>query len=419
MFRGLVHQTSDPELLARLDQEHFTAYIGFDPTASSLHVGNLLMLCNLRRLQQSGHQPIALAGGGTGLIGDPGGRDSERPLITRELLDTHLEGVRPQLEQFLDFGEGAGSARALLLNNADWLCSIGMVDFLRDVGKHFTINQMVTRESVRSRLERPDQGISYTEFSYMLLQAYDFLYLHDHYGCRLQLGGSDQWGNIVGGVDLIRRVRGTEAFALTTPLVLNTDGSKMGKTAAGAVWLDGGRTSPFDLYQFLVRTEDLIVGDRLRKLTFLDHDTIRSLDDEVETKPEARSAQRALAHEVTSLVHGPAAAAAAERATAALYTEDVVGLEETLLLQVFADAPSSDVPRGRLDGTGLDLVEALADAGLVASRSVGRTTVAQGGAYVNNRRREPGQPITRADLIHDRYVVLRKGRRDYHLLRFV
>jgi tyrosyl-tRNA synthetase len=417
-FRGLVHQVSDEALLARMDRERVTAYIGFDPTASSLHVGSLLMLCNLRRLQLHGHQPIALAGGGTGLIGDPGGRDTERPLITRELLDEHLAGIRPQLEQFLDFSEGAGETRALVLNNADWLCSIPLVDFLRDVGKHFTVNVMVTRDSVRSRLERPDQGLSYTEFSYMLLQAYDFLHLFDHHGCTLQLGGSDQWGNILGGVDLIRRVRGGEAYALTTPLVLNADGSKMGKTGSGAVWLDAARTSPFELYQFLVRTEDSIVGDRLRKLTFLDHDTVRALDDEIATKPQERAAQRALAREVTTLVHGSDAAGAAERAAAALYSEDVVTLEEPLLLQAFADAPSSELSRGRLDGAGLDVAEALADAGLVSSRSVARTTVSQGGAYVNNRRREPGEPITRDDLIHDRYVVLRKGKRDYHLLRF-
>jgi tyrosyl-tRNA synthetase len=417
-FRGLVHQVSDEGLLARMDRERVTAYIGFDPTAASLHVGNLLMLCNLRRLQLFGHRPIALAGGGTGLIGDPGGRESERPLITRGLLEEYLAGVKPQLEQFLDFSEAAGESRAVVLNNADWLCTVPVVDFLRDVGKHFTVNRMVTQESVRTRLERPDQGISFTEFSYMLLQAYDFLYLFDHHGCTVQLGGSDQWGNILGGVELVRRVRGGEAYALTTPLVLNTDGSKMGKTATGAVWLDPARTSPYALYQFLVRTEDTMVCDRLRKLTFLDHDTIRGLDEEVAARPEGRAAQQALAREVTTMVHGAALAAAAERAAAALYSEDVVGLDEELLLQVFADAPSTELPRGRLDGGGLDVVEAFADAGLVPSRSVARTTLAQGGAYVNNRRRQPGSPITRADLIHDRYVVLRKGRRDYHLLRF-
>jgi tyrosyl-tRNA synthetase len=417
-FRGLVHQVSDESLPALLDSRRFTAYIGFDPTAESLHVGHLLMLCNLRRLQQAGHQPIVLAGGGTGLIGDPGGRDTERPLMTREVLSANLAGIRPQLGRFLDFDEAAGPCRALALDNADWLCTIPVTDFLRDVGKHFTVNQMLAKESVKSRLERPDQGISYTEFSYMLLQAYDFLHLYDAYGCNLQLGGSDQWGNIVAGVDLIRRTRGATAYALTTPLFLNVDGTKMGKSTGPALWLDPARTSPYALYQSFVRTEDAQVGDKLRKLTFLDHDAIRQLDVEVAERPERREAQQMLAREVTALVHGEPEAAAAERAAAALYSEDIVTLPEDTLVAVFAGAPSTDLPRERLDGEGLDLVEALADTGLAPSRSVARTTIAQGGAYVNNRRRAAGEAVTRSDLIHDRYVVLRKGRRDYHLLRF-
>jgi tyrosyl-tRNA synthetase len=417
-FRGLVHQVSDDTLLKRLDTERFTAYAGFDPSADSLHIGHLLLLCNLRRLQQHGHRPIALAGGGTGFIGDPGGRDTERPLITREALDANLAGIRPQLERFLDFGDGAGPAKALLLDNARWLCAIPVIDFLRDVGKHFTVNQMLGKESVRSRLERPDQGISYTEFSYMLLQAYDFLQLHDSYGCTLQLGGSDQWGNIVAGVDLIRRTRGVTAYALTTPLLLNADGTKMGKSTGLAVWLDPRRTPPFDLYQYFVRTEDAIVGDRIRKFTFLDHDTILDLDEEVARRPEQRKAQRALAREMTALVHGAGEASAAEAAAEALYTEDVVGLPERTLVTVFADAPSSDLPRSVLDGEGVDLAEALAESGLVPSRSAARTTIAQGGAYVNNRRRDVGDRLTRADLIHDRYILLRRGRREYHVLRF-
>jgi tyrosyl-tRNA synthetase len=417
-FRGLVQQVSDESLPARLDSERFTAYIGFDPTAESLHVGHLLMLCNLRRLQQAGHQPIVLAGGGTGLIGDPGGRDTERPLMTREVLSANLAGIRPQLGRFLDFDEAKGPSQALLVDNADWLCTIPMTDFLRDVGKHFTVNQMLAKESVKSRLERPDQGISYTEFSYMLLQAYDFLHLYDAYGCNLQLGGSDQWGNIVAGVDLIRRTRAASAYALTTPLFLNADGTKMGKSTGPALWLDAARTSPFALYQSFVRTEDAQVGDKLRKLTFLDHDAISQLDVESAERPERRVAQQTLAREVTALVHGEAEAAAAERAAAALYSEDIVTLPEATLVAVFADAPSTDLSRQRLDGEGLDLAEVLADVGLATSRSVARTTIAQGGAYVNNRRRAAGDTVTRSDLIHDRYVVLRKGRRDYHLLRF-
>jgi tyrosyl-tRNA synthetase len=417
-FRGLVHQVSDETLPQRLDTERFTAYAGFDPSADSLHVGHLLLLCNLRRLQLHGHRPIALAGGGTGLIGDPGGRDTERPLITREALDANLAGIRPQLERFLDFSPDAGPAQALLLDNAVWLGTVPVIEFLRDVGKHFTVNQMLGKESVKSRLDRPDQGISYTEFSYMLLQAYDFLQLHDAHGCTLQLGGSDQWGNIVAGVDLIRRTRGAAAYALTTPLLLNADGSKMGKSTGLAIWLDPRRTSPFELYQYFVRTDDRIVGNRLRAFTFLDHDAIRDLDEEVANHPEQRRAQRALAHEVTKLVHGEAEAQAAIKAAEALYTEDVVQLPEPVLLAAVADAPSSEHPRSRLDGEGLDLAEALADSGLVPSRSAARTTIAQGGAYVNNRRRDVGDRLTRRDLVHDRYILLRRGRRDYHVLRF-
>jgi tyrosyl-tRNA synthetase len=417
-FRGLVQQVSDDSLLERLDREHLTAYIGFDPTADSLTVGHLLMICNLRRLQEAGHRPIALAGGGTGLIGDPGGRDTERPLMTRETLEENLVAIRAQLARYLDFGESAGDAQALLLDNGDWLCSIPVMDFLRDVGKHFTVNSMLAKESVKSRLDRPEQGISYTEFSYMLLQAYDFLHLFDAHGCTLQMGGSDQWGNIVAGVDLIRRTRGATTYALTTPLFLNPDGTKMGKSTGPAVWLDPARTSPYALYQYFVRSEDALVGERLRRLTFLDHETIAQLDAEVVTRPDRRVAQQALARAITTFVHGEEETERAERAAAALYSEDVVALDEDLLLAAFAEAPSSDLPRSRLDGPGLDLVEALAESDLVPSRSAARTTVAQGGAYVNNRRRGEGEPVTREDLIHDRYVVLRRGKQHHHLLRF-
>jgi tyrosyl-tRNA synthetase len=416
-WRGLVHQISDPKLPARLDSESMTLYAGFDPSADSLHVGSLLLITNLRRYQLAGHRPIALAGGGTGLIGDPGGKESERELLDLERHRSNMAGIRAQMEQFLDFEPGKPTS-ALLLDNADWLCSIGVVDFLRDVGKHFTVNHMVTKESVRARLERPDRGISYTEFSYMLLQAYDFLHLFDNYGCRLQIGGSDQWGNIVEGVDLIRRVRATEAFALTSPLLLKADGTKMGKSEAGAVWLDPKRTSPYQMFQYFLQTEDAVVGDRLRMLTFLDHAEIEHLDEEVREHPERRAAQRGLARAVTTFVHGDDATARAGAAAQALFSEEVRDLDEEMLLEVLSDAPSSERARGDLDGEGLDLVAALAEAGLSPSRSAARTTIAQGGAYVNNRRRDDGAAITRDDLLHDRYVLLRRGRKDYHLLSF-
>jgi len=415
-WRGLVHQMTDPELAKLLDHEALTVYVGFDPTAPSLGLGNLLQLCTLRRLQQAGHRPIAVAGGGTGMIGDPGGKSEERALLSPGQLEANLGGIRSQLERFLDFGAGA-----LLLDNGEWLWDLGLLEFLRDVGKHVTVNTMMAKESVRARLEEREHGISYTEFTYMLLQAYDFLHLFDTHGCRLQVGGSDQWGNIVMGVDLIRRVRGEQAHGLTTPLVVKADGTKFGKTEAGNVWLDPGLTSPYQLFQVLLRTEDAVVGAYLRYFTWLDHDVIEELEAATDSHPERREAQRALAREVTALVHGEAEAAKAERAARVLFGEEIGDLDEATLLDVFADAPSTAVPRSQLDGEGggWELAEAMVATGLAPSKSAARHTIEQGGAYVNNRRQtDPYARITGDHLLHGRYVVLRKGRRDHHLVRF-
>jgi tyrosyl-tRNA synthetase len=417
-FRGLVHQVSDAALLGRLDSAHETVYAGFDPSSDSLHIGNLMLLCTLRRLQSFGHRPIAVAGSGTGLIGDPGGKDAERPLIPAEVLAANVEGIRPQLERFLDFSAAAGKTRALVVDNGAWLSSLDVIGFLRDVGKHFTVNQIVAKEAVRTRFERPDQGISYTEFSYMLLQAYDFLHLFDEYGCRLQIGGSDQWGNITLGVELIRKVRAETAYALTTPLVTRADGTKFGKSEEDALYLDKRRTSPFELYQFFLRTDDEAAPSYLRYFTFLGHDAIGVLDDATAQHPERREAQRALAHEVSALVHGEDETARVERASEVLYTEDVAGLDEKTLLEVFAEAPSSTMARSAIDGTGLDPVEVFAASGLVSSKSAARTAIEQGGAYVNNRRLHAGEQVTTDRLIAGRYLVLRRGRRELHLLRF-
>ena len=412
-WRGLVHQVTDDELLARLDGGPLTFYVGFDPTADSLGVGNLLQLCTLRRLQEAGHRPLLVAGGGTGTIGDPGGKTDERALLDPGELAANLAGIGRQLERFADFGAGAR-----LLDNGDWLAPLGLLEFLRDVGKHASVNSMIARDSVRSRLEGRDHGISYAEFSYMLLQAYDFLHLFDEFGCRLQLGGRDQWGNIVAGVDLIRRRRGAQAFGLTTPLVLRADGTKFGKTEAGNLWLDAARTSPYQLFQAFLRTEDDVVGRYLRYFTWLDREAIEALDEATATRPAERRAPRALARAVVELVHGPGEAAAAEAAAAALFSGDLAGLPEATFLEVLAEAPASGRRRAELDA-GLPLVQALADAGLSPSRSAARTVVAQGGAYVNNRRQDDVEArLTRDDLVHDRYVVLRRGRRDHHLLRF-
>ena len=410
-FRGLIHQMTDPELLKRLDVPGLTVYAGFDPSADSLHVGNLLQLCTLRRFQMHGHRPISLAGGGTGMIGDPGGKQDERQLLDRQTLDRYLERIRPQLAQLLDLND------ALLLNNADWLGSLSTIEFLRDVGKHFTVNQMVAKESVKTRFERPDHGISYTEFSYMLLQAYDFLRLHVDHGCDLQIGGSDQWGNITMGVELIRKTCGDEAWGLTTPLVLKADGTKYGKTESGTVWLDPERTSPYAMYQFFLHTSDEQVGELLRYLTFLEPDQITELDAETASHPERRAGQHALARAVVALVHGDDEVARCEEASAALFGEEIAGLSEEMLLAVTQDAPTTPLPRQELVD-GLVLVDALVRTGLAKSKGEARRTIDQGGAYVNNVRiSDATHALGTGDLLHDRYVVLRKGRRDVHIVR--
>jgi tyrosyl-tRNA synthetase len=418
-FRGLIHQLTDPELEKRLDSDQLTAYTGFDPTADSLHVGHLLQICNLRRLQLAGHRPIAVAGGGTGFVGDPGGKSEERSLLSEEELASNLEGIRAQLGQFLDFDPQREGGPALLVNNADWLRPMSLFTFLRDVGKHFTVNNMVAKDSVKSRLSRADQGISYTEFSYMLLQAYDFLHLFETFGCRLQLGGSDQWGNITMGTELVRKVRHQEVWGLTTPLVVKADGTKFGKTESGSVWLDPARTSPYQLYQFFLRSEDSVVGSYLRYFTFLGHDEILALDEATAAHPEQRASQRELARQVCTLVHGADETARAEQAGRALFSEEVAGLDERSLLEVFAEAPSTTLDRTRLDGPGLGLVDLWVETGLDPSRGRARTTIEQGGAYVNNRRQdEPGYTVGPTELIDGRYLVLRRGKKDYHLVKF-
>jgi tyrosyl-tRNA synthetase len=418
-FRGLVQQMSDARLATILDREPQTAYAGFDPSADSLHVGHLLGIFNLRRLQEAGHRPIVLAGGGTGMIGDPSGKSEERQLLGAETLAANLAGIRGQLGRFLDFTPTAGASQAVLVDNADWLGSLGLLEFLRDIGKHFGVGQMIAKETVRTRLDTPEQGMSFTEFSYMLLQAYDFLRLFDTYGCRLQLGGSDQWGNITMGIELIRRLRSAEAWGLTWPLVVRPDGTKFGKTASGNVWLDERRTSSYQLFQFFLRTEDSVVGTYLRYYTWLDRARLEELDAAVAAHPEAREAQRTLAREVTALVHGEAAAASAERAATALFSEEIAKLDEDVLLDVLADAPSSTWTRDRLAGGGLSLVDAMVETGLAPSRSAARTTIEQGGAYVNNRREvDRARQLGPDDLLRDRYLLLRRGRRDQHLVRF-
>ncbi|HEX5761224.1 MAG TPA: tyrosine--tRNA ligase [Thermoanaerobaculia bacterium] len=413
-WRGLVYgATEDAE--RALAAETLTGYIGFDPTAASLHVGSLLPAMGLARLQRFGHTPIAVVGGGTGLIGDPSGKTVERQLLTREKVQENLAGIRGQLERVLDFSAPGNPAR--IVDNADWLCELSLMDFLRDVGKHFGVGAMLGKESVRRRLDG-EEGISFTEFSYMLLQAYDFLTLHDRYGCRLQMGGSDQWGNIVAGIDLIRRQRRAAAHGVVFPLVTTASGVKFGKTEAGAVWLDPALTSPFRFYQFWVQTDDRDVVDYLKYFTWLGREAIAELEEQVRTAPERREAQRRLAAEVTRMVHGESELERAERATRVLFGEEVVELEPRDVLDVFADVPSSEVGKDQLAGAGLPLVDLLVSAGLAASKGEARRALQQGGVYLNNRRiADERKAVTLDDALGGELLVLRKGKRDYHLVR--
>jgi tyrosyl-tRNA synthetase len=414
-WRGLVYQVTDDGLAEKLAAGPMAVYHGIDVTADSLHVGSMVGVVTLQRLQRAGHRPLALLGGGTTLIGDPSGRRTERPLLTREEIEANAAGIRVQLERFLDFD--AGPSGATLLNNADWLSSTPLTDFLRDVGKHFTVNAMMAKESVRSRLQDPEHGISFTEFSYMLLQAYDFLHLFDTHGCRLQIGGSDQWGNVTAGIDLLRRVRGQEAYGLTWPLVTKADGTKFGKSQAGNVWLDPQRTSPYEFFQFWMTTDDRDVGRYLRLLTLLDRPEIEALEAEVAAHPERRTAQRVLATELTAAAHGPEEAEKARQASVALFSGNLSALDEAALVEVFAEAPSTTLDRTRLEGDGVALVDLLAESGLVASKSAARQAIGQGGVSLNGRRetdldRRVGPP----DLLAGGYLVLRRGKRSYHLV---
>jgi tyrosyl-tRNA synthetase len=411
-WRGLVHQVTDPEALPKLlDQDSLVAYIGFDPTADSLHVGHLMQICLLRRLQQAGHTPIALLGGGTGMIGDPGGKSEERSLLTPEQLEINSAGVKTQLEKFLDFGPGG----AVFEDNATWLGEARLLEFLRDVGKVFSVNEMVRKDSVRLRLEGREQGISFTEFSYMLLQAWDYLQLYDRYGCRLQLGGSDQWGNITEGVDLIRRRREVQAFGLTAPLITKADGTKFGKTETGTVWLDAGRTSPYEFFQYWIRTGDAEAGHYLRVFTFLDRARIEALDAATAATPERHEAQLVLARELTTMVHGEAEAARAERTAEVLFTEEVATLDEAALAAALADAPTLVITPEDLDGA-LLVTDALVRTGLASSKSDARRQLAGGGVYLNNRRQNEDRPIGPDDVL-GRFVILRRGKREQHVLR--
>jgi tyrosyl-tRNA synthetase len=415
-WRGLVYDASEglPEVLAA---GRVTAYIGFDPTASSLHVGSLLPVMALARMQRFGHTPIAIVGGGTGMIGDPSGKSQERLLLTPDEIEANLAGIREQLSRFLQFDGAANAAR--IVNNADWLGAIDLMSFLRDTGKHFTVNYLLAKESVRRRLESED-GISYTEFSYALLQAYDFLQLFDRYGCTLQLGGSDQWGNVTAGIDLVRKLRGKRVHGLVMPLVTTSSGVKFGKTEAGTVWLDPGRTSPFRFYQFWLNTDDRDVVPYLKYFTLLDRAVIDRLDEATRVAPEKREAQRTLAREVTMMLHGAEQLTRAEQASGLLFGEDASALNADDVLAVFEDVPATELPGDLFDGEGIGIVNLVARTELASSRGEARRLVLSGGVYVNGRRLADVQARLRRDqAIDGRLFVLRKGQKQNHLVRLV
>jgi tyrosyl-tRNA synthetase len=412
-WRGMLYDSTDG-LRERLATERLTAYIGFDPTSSSLHVGSLLTVMGLARLQRYGHTPIAIVGGGTGMIGDPSGKSQERVLLSREQLDVNVAGIREQLSHFLDF-DAPGNA-ALIVNNADWLGTIDLLSFLRDVGKHFTVNYMLQKDSVNRRLES-EEGISYTEFSYLVLQAYDFVQLFDRYGCTLQMGGSDQWGNITAGIDLLRKLRAQKAHGLVWPLMTTSSGQKFGKTEAGAVWLDAARTTPFKFYQFWLNTDDRDVVPYLKSFTFLERTQIEELERATNSSPERREAQRVLAREVTALVHGADHVARAERASQVLFGEDLTALAIDDVLAVFDDVPSTEMTADEF-GAGIGLVELVARVRLAPSKGEARRLVQAGGVYVNNRRlSDPAHQLSRDQAIEGKLFVLRKGQKQNHLVR--
>lgn len=417
VWRGLVHQSTAPEFLPEwLGSGPRTLYCGFDPTADSLHVGSLLPVMMLRRFQKAGHRPIALVGGATGMIGDPSFKTDERKLLNEEQLQVNVAGIEGQLRKFLDFD---GPSGATLVNNFDWMKDFSFLRFLRDVGKHFPVNAMLAKDSIKGRLDR-ESGISYTEFSYMLLQAYDFVVLNQKLGCELQIGGSDQWGNITAGIDLGRRMNGVQLYGMTCPLLLTSEGKKMGKTEKGSVFLSPERTSPYAFYQYWVNVADADTAGALRFLTEIPREEIEALDVSRETQPHLRQSQLRLAEEITRMVHGDAGLASARRATEIFFGAEIENLNDSQLSEIFADVPSKSLPKDKLSGNGLPLIEAFVAAELCKNNSEARRVIEQGGAYVNNRRRDGiATVLTTADLASETVMVLRSGKKKYGLLKFI
>lgn len=410
-FRGLSYQVTDEnELKEKLNKEQVILYAGFDPTANSLHIGSLLPILVLRRFQLAGHLPIALIGGGTGLIGDPSGRTTERQLSSKEVVFDRIKNIRKQLEHFIDFNCGSNSAQ--LVNNYDWLGDIQMIDFLRDIGKFFPLGYMLSKDSVKSRME---EGISFTEFTYMILQAYDFLNLKKTYKCDLQIGGSDQWGNITAGIELIRRMELGQAWGLTFPLVTKTDGSKFGKTESGTVWLDASLTSPYQFYQFWINTDDRDVITYLKYFTFLTHDEIDNLEKQVKTDPGKREAQNVLADEVTTLVHGKEALENAKKISQTLFYGNIKELSESELEDGFQDIPSADLS----DVDEIGLIQLLVENKISSSNRQAREDISNGSIYLNGERiQQINLTISKSNRLFNKYIVLRRGKKKYFLIKW-
>ncbi len=415
--RGLVEQISDaPALHDKFETERMTVYAGFDPTADSLHLGHLLPVLCLARIQNAGHRPIALVGDATGMIGDPSGKLEERQLLGEEIIQANSEALKHQLTRFLDF---SGDNAAVMANNMDWTRDVTYIGWLREVGKYFSVNYMLGKESVRRRIEDREQGISYTEFSYMLIQANDFLELHDRYGCAVQVGGNDQWGNITAGIDLIQKKRHVQVYGCTFPLLVSSTGEKFGKSAGNAIWLDPEKTSPYSLYQYWIRTDDRDIIRYLKFFTFLPLKTIAELERSVAGEPEKREAQRVLAEESTLMIHGTDGLRKAERATKVLFGGDISGFSDRELLDIFADVPSSTITRDELE-KGIGVLAMFTRAGLTRSNSQAMQLLKQGGVYVNNIRIDESRLVlTPEHLASNSILILRAGKKQYHLVRVI
>jgi tyrosyl-tRNA synthetase len=412
-WRGLMHQCTDLDSVRKELSSSSAVYAGFDPTSDSLHVGSLLPLMMLRRFQQAGHTPIALVGGATGMVGDPSGKSDERVLQSKESLARNVAGIETQMRRFLHF---EGPNAAIVVNNFDWMQSFTFLDFLRDVGKNFPVNVMLSKDSVKSRLERQDSGLSFTEFSYMLLQAYDFVYLAKHRQCKIQIGGSDQWGNITAGIDLGRRMLGQQLYGMTCPLLTTSDGRKMGKTEKGAVWLSSEKTSPYEFYQYFVNVADTDVLMTIRFLSDIAQDEYLTIESAMSSSPGA--AQKRVAESLTRLVHGEAGLESAMKATKTLFGAEIDSLSDTELNAIFTDVPSNTLPMAGLQ-SGLPLIEALVAAGLASSKGEARRSIEQGSVYINNRKAEGiDRVLTAKDLASETVTVLRQGKKRYALLRF-